>query len=317
MISGIDSGMTKIERVRAALKGAETDRVPFSVYQHSTVHERRVDKFVDYTLEFYYKYDPDYIKVMFDENYDTPVNWQYLQTIDVWNELEEFDPHIGAFGRQLEALKKIKDSAGADVPVIQTIFSPFHFAHRLTNRRMMEDWKHSPETVQRGLQVIASNIKRFADCCIDEAGIDGFFFGAFGCEAGWMTEEEYHKNVSPSDLEVLNSLRRGEMLFLHIHGENKSFFKLLKEYPCNALSWEDKLSGPSLKEAREMTDKCLVGGIDHLKAVGCLPDEIVREGRESIQSINGRGFILAPGCTFPGATPGENMSALKTAVGIK
>lgn len=117
--------MTKKERIRAAIKGTETDRVPFSVYQHSTVHERRVDRFVDYTMNFYHKYDPDYIKVMFDENYDTPVNWQYLQSTDVWNELTEFDPHIGAFGRQLEALKRIKDIAGSDVPVIQTVFLLF------------------------------------------------------------------------------------------------------------------------------------------------------------------------------------------------
>lgn len=306
--------MTKKERIRAAIKGTETDRVPFSVYQHSTVHERRVDRFVDYTMNFYHKYDPDYIKVMFDENYDTPVNWQYLQSTDVWNELTEFDPHIGAFGRQLEALKRIKDIAGSDVPVIQTVFSPFHFAHRLTNRRMMEDWKQSPEIVRKGLRVIAANINNFADCCIDEAGIDGFFFGAFGCEAGWMNEEQYSEIVTPSDLEVLDRLRRAEMLFLHIHGEKQSFFNLLKDYPCDAISWEDKLSGPSLQDARKLTDKCLIGGIDHFRAVECTSEEIIREARDSIDAVDGRGFILAPGCTFPGKTPEANMFALREAV---
>lgn len=307
--------MTKRERIIAALLGREKDRAPFSVYQHSTVHERSVDKFVNYTMDFYNKYDPDYIKVMFDENYDTPVNWQYIQNLDVWKELEKIDPHIGAFGRQLESLKRIKDLAGTDVPVVQTIFSPFHFAHRLTNRRMIDDWKQVPEIVMDGLSVIASNIIKFADCCINEAGVDGFFFGAFGCEKGWMSENQYGELVQPSDLTVLKELNKADMVFLHIHGETDSFFNLLKEYPCNAISWEDKLAGPSLADARKLTDKCLIGGIDHLNARFSSPEAIVKEGKESIASINGCGLILAPGCTFPGDTPDANMFAMKSAVG--
>ncbi len=83
--------MTKRERINAALNGTEADRVPFSIYQHSTVHERTVENFVKYTMDFQKKYNSDYLKVMFDENYDTPVNWQYIQNSEVWKELEEFD----------------------------------------------------------------------------------------------------------------------------------------------------------------------------------------------------------------------------------
>lgn len=315
MIKEMISRMTKKERVFAVLNGQETDRVPFSVYQHSTVHERSIDNFVNYTMDFYNKYDPDYIKVMFDENYDTPVNWQYIQNLDVWKELEDFDPHIGAFGRQLEALKRIRALAGQDVPVLQTIFSPFHFAHRLTNRRMIDDWKQAPDVVMEGLNVIAGNIISFAECCINEAGVDGFFFGAFGCEKDWMSEEQYKELVSPSDLTVLKELKQADMVFLHIHGEKDSFFNLLKDYPCNAISWEDKLAGPTLEEARKITDKCLIGGIDHLNARTCSSEDIVMEGKQSIISVQKRGLILAPGCTFPDDTPMGNMLALKAAVG--
>ncbi|MCK5673154.1 MAG: hypothetical protein KAH95_07245 [Spirochaetales bacterium] len=307
--------MTKKDRIIATLHGSETDRVPFSVYQHSTVHERSIDNFVNYTMDFYNKYDPDYIKVMFDENYDTPVNWQYIQNLNVWKELEEFDPHIGAFGRQLEVLKRIRALAGPDVPVLQTIFSPFHFAHRLTNRRMIDDWKQAPDIVMEGLHVIARNLISFAECCINEAGVDGFFFGAFGCEKDWMSEEQYKELVSPSDLTVLKELKKADMVFLHIHGEADSFFNLLKDYPCNAISWEDKLAGPTLEEARKITDKCLIGGIDHLKARFCNPEDIVTEGKNAIASVQSKGLILAPGCTFPDDTPKQNMLAMKDAVG--
>jgi uroporphyrinogen decarboxylase len=252
---------------------------------------------------------------MYDENYDTPVNYYHVTSLDVWKQLEEFDPHIGAFGRQLQSLRQIKDRVGPDVPVIQTIFSPFHIAQRLAYRRILEDWKEAPETVLQGMDTIADNYIRFAQCCLDEAGIDGFFFGAFGCEKEWMPEEQYREMVMPSDLKVMQALRKAPALFLHIHGEKDAYFELLKSYDCDAISWEDRLAGPSVAEACKRTDKCLVGGIDHYQALTCKPEEIVRQGREAIEATGGRGLILAPGCTFFDDTPAENIAALKDAVG--
>src|SRR4030042_4882901 len=174
--------MTKIERVTAALRRREVDRIPFSVYQHSTVRERTVDRFVEYTLEFYRRYQPDYIKVMFDDHYDLPSTYDFVRSVGVWKELEEYDPHLGAFGRVLEALQRIKAAVGSDVPVIQTIYLPFHFGMRLAYRRILEDFSEDPQAVCAGLTVIARNTVRFGRACLDEAGIDGFFLGAYGCE---------------------------------------------------------------------------------------------------------------------------------------
>ncbi len=304
-----------MQRILATLKKQETDRPPFSAYMHSTVHERTIEKFVQFTLNFFKRYDPDYVKVMYDENYDTPVPFEFITEIRVWNLLEEFDSHIGAFGRQLEALKRIKDAVGKDVPVIQTIFSAFHVGHRLAHQRILQDLKEDREAVMNGLNTIAANYIRFADMCIQEAGIDGFFFAAFGCENSWMDEAQYKEMVTPTDKHILKTLRHAPILILHIHGEKDTHFNLLKDYNCDAISWEDRVAGPSIGEAREKTDKCIVGGIDHYAAVKCSPAEIVKQGREAIEEVNGRGIILAPGCTFFNNTPPENILALREAVG--
>ena len=307
--------MTKMQRVLATLKGQETDRVPFSAYVHSTVHQRTPQKFAEFTMEFFRKYDPDYVKVMYDELYDMPVNFFHVSEVEVWKLLDRFDPHIGAFGRQIESLKRIKDQAGADVPVIQTVFSPFHIAYRLAGRRILEDWKKDPEAVRHGLDMIAANSAAFAESCVAEAGIDGFFYGAFGCEKEWMSRDQFKEMVMPSDLAVLNTLSRSPISIVHIHSEKDSYFDLLVDYPCGGISWEDRLAGPSVAEARKRTDKCLVGGIDHYLALKCPPEQIVAQGQEAIQAAGGRGLILAPGCTFFDGTPEENMLALKEAVG--
>jgi uroporphyrinogen decarboxylase len=308
-----DVSMTKKERVLATIKGEQTDRIPYSAYVHSTVHERTVERFTSFTLDFYSKYDPDYIKVMYDENYDTPVNLQFVNSVEVWRQLEEFDPHIGAFGRQIEILKRIREAVGAEVPVIQTVFSAFHIGYRLAGRRILEDWKKDPEGVSQGLSTIASNHVRFAECCLSESGIDGFFFGAYGCEEDWMGEEQYREMVMPTDLVMMKGLRKAQILILHIHGEKKTYFDSLKDYSCDAISWEDRLAGPSITEARSKTDKCLVGGIDHYMALKCSPDDIVRQGKEAVAAAAGRKLILAPGCTFFNETPPQNILAVKRA----
>jgi uroporphyrinogen decarboxylase len=306
--------MTKNERVLTTLAGGVTDRAPFSVYMHSTVHEKTAKKFVEFTLSFYKRFDPDYIKVMFDEHYDLPPHLDFIRSIEVWRELEEFDPHTGAFGRQLAALKEIKDAVGPDVPVIQTLFLPLHFGIRLAYRRILEDWKRSPEDVLFGLDIIAKNSVRFGKACLAEAGIDGFFFGAYGCEQAWFNEKDYKTFAMPSDRLVINALASAPITLLHIHGESKNHFNVLKDYPCRALSWEDRIAGPALKEARSLTGKCLVGGIDHTKAQRASKEEILKESRQALADMGARRFILAPGCTLPPGTPPENILALREAV---
>ena len=307
--------MNKMQRVLATLKGEETDRVPYSSYVHSTVHQRTPQKFAEFTLDFYHKFDPDYVKVMYDDLYDMPVNYFHVITLDVWKKLERFDPHIGAFGRQIESLKRIKDEVGADVPVIQTLFSPFYIGYRLAGRRILEDWKQDPEAVRHGIEMIAANSSAFAQAAVAEAGIDGFFFAAVGCEKGWMSEAQFKEMVMPSDLTMLNTLNKSPICIVHIHSEKDPYFDLLIDYPSNGISWEDRLAGPSVAEARKRTGKCLVGGIDHFLAMECPPAQIVAQGREAIEATGGRGLILAPGCTFFNGTPEANMLALKEAVG--
>ena len=51
--------MTKMQRVLATLKMQVTDRVPFSAYVHSTVHQRTPEKFARFTLDFFKDYDMD------------------------------------------------------------------------------------------------------------------------------------------------------------------------------------------------------------------------------------------------------------------
>jgi uroporphyrinogen decarboxylase len=308
--------VTSRERVFAAAAGQAVDRVPYALWQHSTVHERTVERFTRFTLDFHDKYRPDLLKVMYDEQYDLPVDRHHLRDPRDWRLLEQFEAHTGAFGRQLECLARIREAVGPGVPVVQTIYSPFHVAHKFAGRRVLEDWLRDPEAVSGALGTIAANYGRFAECCLREAGVDGFYFAPIGCEASYMEESQYVRMVQPSDLAVLEKLRQAPLLILHIHGERELMFDLLAGYPCDVLSWEDRVAGPSLAEVRRRSSRCLMGGIDHLAARQSAAEELVRQGREAMdQAGSNGGFILAPGCTFPEGTPEANLRALALAVG--
>jgi uroporphyrinogen decarboxylase len=305
--------MQKRERLAAAIRGEKPDRVPVSIYQHSTARDRGAAEFTEYTLRFHKTFDPDYVKVMYDELYDVPVNYQFATDSSVWEMLGPLDPHQGAFGRYLESLKRIRGAVAPDTPVIATIFTPFHIAVRLAWSRLPEDCRVAEKSVTRGLDAIADNLCAFIAAAKKEAGVDGFFVGAFGAEAEWLSKEDYARIEGPRDRKILAATAGSPFVCVHAHGEHGAYFDLFENSDCNALSWEDRLGGPSLKEARARTKKCLVGGIDHVAAQTAETHSVYAQAREAIATTGGAGFILAPGCTFLPGTSAENMLALKRA----
>ena len=64
--------MTKIERVRAALSGAEVDRPPFSVWYHFGLQHAPAERTAQVHVEFFEAYNLDWLKVMNDYSYPMP-----------------------------------------------------------------------------------------------------------------------------------------------------------------------------------------------------------------------------------------------------
>ena len=90
---------------------------------------------------------------------------------------------------------------------------------------------------------------------------------------------------------------------LHIHGERDLYFDQVLDYPVQVLSWSDRIAGPSLREARGMTSKCLMGGWNEFGALSNGPHEkILEEAHDAIAQTAGRRFILANGCSVPDDT---------------
>ena len=60
----IISAMTKKERIQAAIRGEEVDRVPYSLWTHLPVIDLDPVSNAEHTYDFYKKYDVDILKTM-------------------------------------------------------------------------------------------------------------------------------------------------------------------------------------------------------------------------------------------------------------
>ena len=120
--------------------------------------------------------------------------------------------------------------------------------------------------IHEALSNIAENLAAHMRDVID-AGADGVFFALQGCSRTIMTEQQYREFGRPYDLMALRGAASGWLNILHVHGEKDLMFDQVLDYPVQVLSWSDRIAGPSLREARVKTSKCLMGGWNEFGAL--------------------------------------------------
>jgi uroporphyrinogen decarboxylase len=153
-----------------------------------------------------------------------------------------------------------------------------------------------------------------------EAGASGIFFSCMGATNADFTPQEYARFGRPFDLQALEGAKDGWLNIVHIHADptqagDEIHFNMFLDYPVSALSWSDRLTGPSLSEAMTLTSKCLMGG---LAERGPLThggqNELENEIMAAVTQTKGRRLILANGCSVPDDTPEEWLQAARQMV---
>jgi uroporphyrinogen decarboxylase len=123
-----------------------------------------------------------------------------------------------------------------------------------------------------------------------------------------MTKEQYEEFGAPYDLRVLEAVQdRPGFNLLHLCGDN-IFFDRLMRYPADAISWDATLPGnPSMGDGKRRSGKMVVGGISQTRTLADgTPEQVAGEVDRGIEETGGRGYVVAPGCTFP-TTAGRQM----------
>lgn len=323
--------MTKKERILAAIQKKDVDRPPFSIWYHIPHVDQDPVQLAETQIQIAHAYDMDFIKMMPYGNYSAhdfglsctfyctttqPVMERKfaIQDAKEWGEIEPLPGCFGAHGKQILLARQLqKQLKGEELPYVQTIFSPLTTAKKLAGMRVFEDMRSHPKELHHALQAITETTIDFVKANI-EAGVAGFFFATQCANTEWVTEAEYDEFGVAYDLKVIEAYKDLTYFNIaHIHGDNTMFQKIA-DYPVNCLNWHDRWVNPGMDEARKLSDKCFLGGLNEKWLSTAKPEEISGHVQEAVQMAGRKGLMITPGCVAELDTPEINFYAARIAV---
>ena len=130
-----------------------------------------------------------------------------------------------------------------------------------------------------------------------------------------LTPKLYEEFGRPYDLQVLSHAQSATFNVLHVCQPN-NFVRDLVDYPVHALNWNVYAAGnPDLLDVARLTDKVIIGGVDHERVLLHGDPRDVTAQVERLQAGERPGkFIVGPGCVIDTHTPDRNLMAAKGAL---
>lgn len=211
--------------------------------------------------------------------------------------------HEGALGDQLQVIRNLRAHFGAELPIVETVFSPIEIAHRLMQSRedLLRIREKNPRALHQLLNTIMEVYQEFTLAAL-EAGADGIFFATKWANEDLMSWPDYEEFGKRYELPIVESLaQKDALLILHVCGPRTYLQKML-DYPVQIISYDFLAAGvPDPAQIAQTTGKFVMGGVDqdHLRSDF---SEVVQR---SLQYKRIPNWIVAPSCVLPVTTPDE------------
>ncbi len=314
--------MNKIERFRAMLRGEPVDRVPAGFWFHFSPEFKGGEAMARKHLEYYRATDLDILKVMNDTGY-APIGTFKVRAPEDWARLRPTPLSDPLFQSHIEGLKRIVEAVGHEVPIMTTVFNPFHEAVGIlrfsaqgapldepqARQILLSQLRADPQPILSALQIIAEDQARFFTACITEAGIGGIYFSAQGGEKELMSDDEHARFFKPYDLHVLREVGRvAQFAVGHFCGKEINLARFAG-YPVQLANWAYQAGNPSLRAGKALLGGvAILGGLDERGPLVYGPREALRaEVKRALAEMGDRGFMLGAGCTVPGDVDIDNL----------
>ncbi|MCC6174157.1 MAG: uroporphyrinogen decarboxylase [Chloroflexi bacterium] len=323
---------TKRARIQAVLAGDQADRVPVAFWRHWPGDDQDAERLAEVTLAYDRRFDWDFAKVTPSSSYSVEGWGAQTHLVGVplgertyvrrviergadWLTIQPLAPNTGALARTIQSIRLLRAELGPDTPLLMTVFSPLSVARYLAGDDLfLGHLRVYRREVRSALDAITTTYQQYVAAAVD-AGADGVFYSTSTAAHSVMSEAEYRELGLRDDLRVLEAAQRGWFNVLHLHSPFP-MLPLAREYPCQAVNWDDRTSEPSLRQGKQILGgKAVVGGINQW---GTLQQgtyaQVQEEAREAIAACDGRGMILGGGCTYPLTVPQGNLLAARRAV---
>jgi hypothetical protein len=121
--------------------------VPFTCWHHFGLEKQPGNKHAEATIDFYHKFDVDFLKVMSDFPYPVPQGLEKISQPEEWQRVE---PLKNPFPEQIKALRLIHKELRGQALFVETIFHSWNVAEKLSSKRTDATEGERSQTVQKG-----------------------------------------------------------------------------------------------------------------------------------------------------------------------
>ncbi len=299
--------MDRKERLHALLQGEEIDRVLCAFWHHYAPEFAYGEASVKAHLDFFRSAACDIFKVMnehmfrIDETIEKASDWRKVSRIPFEN---------GPYPGLIEEAKAIRKALPADLPLFATVHGVLVSAYHATDKpgnfvnpdnKVSRHLREDPESVEKGLEVVASSLCELCDRLID-AGMDGIFYAALGGEDYRFDAPFFEAHVKPWDKMVIDHIRKkGALSILHICKPHVRL-PVYQGIDADIINWDVHDCPYGLSEGRKLfPSKTLLGGFDDRSGILVEGEkgEIEQEASRIVAEVGRRRFILGADCTLP------------------
>jgi len=322
----------------AALQNKEVERIPWvpfvgchaaKLMNVSTEdYFKSADLIVNGVKLAYEKYRPDGLPVLFDLQVEaealgcqlkySPTNPPSVASHPLAENpdlsgLRALTESDGRLPIVLEAIKRIKQALGEDLGIYGLITGPYTLALHLRGTEIFFDQIDNPQYVQ-DLMRFCTKVAKTVVAMYIEAGVD--IVAVVDPMTSQISPENFEEFVLPFVTEIFNFIREKERFssFFVCGNAKNNVENMCKSGPDN-ISIDENIPLGFVKEVCQRYGISFGGNIKLTVSMlfGTPADNMV-DAMNCMHIGGNKGFILAPGCDMPFATPEENVEAIAALV---
>ena len=321
------------EILLAAIRNEQTPRpawLPFVgvhggklIGKTATEYLQSADCVVEGLLKARELYKPDGLPVLFDLQMEAEVLGCNLQWADevppsvtshpltsrALGDLPEFDLAKGRYPIAKEALVRCREKMGSDVAFYGLITGPFTLASHLRGSELFLDMMTSSDEVHRLLDYCANVGCKAADFYL-EHGAD--VIAVVDPMTSQISQQHFeHFIAQPLNKVFAHIAAKNGMSSLFVCGDATRNLELMCRTKCDNVQVDENIPLDLLKNLAHKYGKSFGGNLK-LTVVLLLGSEAdcMLDAIRCIDLAGLQGFILAPGCDLPYATPERNLIAV-------
>ncbi len=281
--------------------GKNNGYIPSGFFVHFGEKYKFNDAAVDRHLEYFKAIDMDFIKIQYEAEFP---HLEQIKRPEDWKDMPLYGKEF--YEKQLYIVKELVKKGKNLAPVIATLYSPFMSAgHTAGGDLLTEHMKEDPESVKKGMEIIAESTLLFAKECI-KAGVDGFLTSTQGGEASRFADKSiFTSYVKPYDLQVMNVINEScHVNVLHICDYVSGYDDYLPfvDYPGQIVNCSMQLGDKTIdpKYVYDLFKRPVLGGLEKKGAISGKSDERMKAELAPVLKNAPEGFILGAECALLG-----------------